>query len=98
MNVFKLLLVLLITALFFSCSRDEEASGPKYATASDNLKIVDDKFAVLAYPDIDLGLGFSGNSVSFSNATDKTPLDTVFYYAELSEVVSWQITIKGKYL
>lgn len=94
MKVYKLLLVLIISTLFFSCSRDEEVSGPKYATASGNLSIIDDKFRVLIDTDTSI-VDFVAESVEFSNPDDKSAKDTVFFFAKMSEEVSWSIAIKG---
>lgn len=91
MRVLSIIISVVLVSLFISCDRDEEIQGPVYRTSGESVKIVDDKFQAFK----DTSKVELADVLYFYNEDDITQRDTVFFYAELSEASTWEITIKG---
>lgn len=90
------LLILGLTILFISCSkRDDSVFGPEYLAAPSNLKVSGDSLVIIRVGDkteTDLG----ATSITFYNPNDVDSVyNPVYFKAQLSDSVTWKVTIKG---
>lgn len=93
MRVFKIVLSLSVIASFLSCKRTDEVVGPKYVSATDGVSISGGDFKVLTDKDTSVFRRNAENLVFGDSETDQK--DTVYFWANITEDVSWKIDIVG---
>lgn len=94
MKVLSIIISIVLVVSFTSCDRDEEIQGPVYKTSDLTVQIIDNQF--FAFKDTSKVELAENQPPVFGNLQDTTQKDTVFFYAELTELTTWKITISGE--